>query len=1217
MTEASIKSYFELPESIHKILFVEKLSEAVDHPARTSQTYVVTPPIAESFDRVLKTVGASLADQRSRAAYLHGSFGSGKSHFMAMTSLLLDGHEEAWRVPELHPLRPRYGFVGQKKLLQLHFHMVGFESLEEAIFLRYLRHVREHHPAATVPGLFADEKLFGDARRLLDMVGDSGFFLPLNSDGAGAVDGWGTIGSSNVWDRKRFERCAGSTDPKEREALFSALVKTHFKAFAEESRQFVDLDAGLGIVGRHAQSLGYDAVVLFLDELVLWLASRASNITWFHNEAQKLVKLVEAQDAQRAIPFVSFIARQRDLAEMVGPNYVGLENKLVRDSLQWSEGRYDTITLEDRNLPAIVEKRVLRPKSADAVVALDAAFDKLKKGANDPAWRTMLGALDGRDFRRLYPFSPALVDALVALSNVLQRERTAIKLLTELLVEHIDDLVLGQVVGVGDLFDLLASGETPSDPVTRERFEAGKQIYTYKLLPLLQHAHKTDSAAVCQRLRPDHPSRLGCSNCRVTACRSDNRLVKTLIIAALVPEVPALKDMTASKLVQLNHGSLRVPIAGTEGSIVTKKLREWASQISQLHVGAQSDPTVRVQLEGVELGPIIEQARGIDSDGARQRVLRNLLFESMGIESTLEMGRDHKVTWRGTDRVGHIRFGNVRKMGPDLLRCPQDHDWRFVIDFPFDEPGFGPHDDERVLDQFREQHGVNAAGWTLVWLPSFFSVAMNQMLGELVILEHIVQQPSAYIADLSVENQARAKNDLFNLKTQKQARLVQALEQAYGLAQVRDADIDSGKSVEKHLQLLKPGAMFQAPLAANLASAIDGFVPALLEARYPRHPRLGEKLTTARVERLVEKFGAIIDSDTKQIPADKALIAEMRATVGELGLVRNTETAVHLVEDKLLQEIEKKRLQAASESPQVDEIRRFIDDTGKMGLQMEALDLVTRCYARWSARTFVAGGNAYEAKAGKTIPDYVVLEKPELPSQEAWVKALTTAGATLGVSLPGKALHADNLKRFEGEVSVVVKAKADACGKLAQGLAQRVLEVGLDASDRLVTARSADALFTALRGHSGMALATALAGFEPKTSAKAVGASIGSVDKVVAVIANNLVFGTFAQLRSRENVLGGASELLAEVAKTLRQDEVIEAGAARLHGLAEKAQGLMREPEPPPPPKGVVLAQGTFKAAGHDAVAALRAALAEVEQAVAQDANATLTGNFTVTKQGK
>ena len=68
------------------------------------------------------------------------------------------------------------------------------------------------------------------------------------------------------------------------------------------------------------------------------------------------------------------------------------------------------------------------------------AFEQMRKAAGDKAWSTMLGKLDAAAFRKLYPFSPALVEGLVALSNSLQRERTAIKLLTELLVEHIEDL---------------------------------------------------------------------------------------------------------------------------------------------------------------------------------------------------------------------------------------------------------------------------------------------------------------------------------------------------------------------------------------------------------------------------------------------------------------------------------------------------------------------------------------------------------------------------------------------------------------------------------------------------------------------------------------------------------------------------------------------------------------------------------------------------------
>ena len=121
------------------------------------------------------------------------------------------------------------------------------------------------------------------------------------------------------------------------------------------------------------------------------------------------------------------------------------------------------------------------------------------------------------------------------------------------------------------------------------------------------------------------------------------------------------------------------------------------------HQTPQSDPTVSLQLEGVDLGPILQANRQVDTHGARQRVLKDLLFEALGVDKIQDWGRDHKVTWRGTDRVGHIRFGNVRKMGPELLRCPDDHAWRLIVDYPFDDAGFGPHNDEAQLDEFREK----------------------------------------------------------------------------------------------------------------------------------------------------------------------------------------------------------------------------------------------------------------------------------------------------------------------------------------------------------------------------------------------------------------------------------------------------------------------------------------------------------------------------------
>ena len=57
--------------------------------------------------------------------------------------------------------------------------------------------------------------------------------------------------------------------------------------------------------------------------------------------------------------------------------------------------------------------------------------------------------------------------------------------------------------------------------------------------------------------------------------------------------------------------------------------------MSQLRIGQGTDPSVAVQLEGVDIGPILDQAREADSRGARQRVVRDHLFRGFSAERTL------------------------------------------------------------------------------------------------------------------------------------------------------------------------------------------------------------------------------------------------------------------------------------------------------------------------------------------------------------------------------------------------------------------------------------------------------------------------------------------------------------------------------------------------------------------------------------------------------
>jgi hypothetical protein len=1211
-----VKNLFELPEQIRKSDFVLKLSEGIAQPEETVNTFVVTPALADAFGRALKLVDSALRDGRSQAAYLHGSFGSGKSHFMAVLSLLLEGHEAAWRKPELHPLRDKARFVDNKKPLRLHFHIVGSNSIEEAIFGRYIDQMKELHPEAPVPPLFADEQLFEDASRMLASTGTDAFFGPMNQWTAPAGDGWGDIGDAAMWTSERFELVKNSTSAKERGELFDALVKTHFTSYVTTARHaFLDLDSGLAVMASHAKQLGYDAIVLFLDELILWLAARASDSAWLNNEGQKMVKLVEAQESRRQVPIVSFIARQRDLAEMVGEDFAGAENSRLRDSLKWWEGRYDTITLEDRNLPAIVEKRVLRPKNNEAAKELDAAFERMKSAAGK-SWDTMLGAQDGEAFRKLYPFSPALVEALVALSNSLQRQRTAIKLLGEILFEHIDDLNIGEVVRVGDLFDVLAGGEDTADGVMKSRFESARELYRFQLLPMIQEQHGTNSATRCQRLREDHKLRIGCSNCPEKACRSDNRLIKTLLISSLVPEVGALKDMTASRLVQLNHGTLKVPIPGTEAMTVAQTLRRWATVPGAgLHIDGQADPTVRIQLQGADIQPILDQHRDADTAGARQRVIRDLLFDAMGVEKVADWRRDHSVEWHCTKREGAILFGNVRKMGAEQLRCPEGHDWRLVIDYPFDEPGFSPNDDLDVVEKVADD---GTGTWTLVWLPSFFSESINKVLGEYVVLQHILEtreRTRRCVSHLSVENQSRAINELESLKSSQESRLLQVLEQAYGLASAKEGDLDSARSLDSHVHILKPGAQVQHTLAANLSDGLRSYVPALLAARYPRHPRFTHKLTKQRLGKLLERFGEIVDSDEKRVPVDRDAGGELRGTLGELGLIRVTETAAHLMEDRTLQEIENRRQQLAEDQPTVGQVRRWTDEGGKAGLTFEAADLVVRCYARWSARTLVRGGRSFEPRPGQELPEDVVLEKPPLPPQTDWKAAIDMAGETLGIALPGKALHADNLKRFETLIHQKLSTTRDQVHRLPDLVQQWnvILGVDHDSSARLTSARSAQSLFDGLQGApGGVRQVSYLASYGPETSARAVGRSVATSEAVVRVLGDSLVQGVFKQLAAGRTRLDGAGSILDKATQTHRQDELNAPLSQLLRDLAEEAQRILA-PKPSQPP-GEAHEEKTFRvsATGAEAVRArLKQVFDEIDRALSDGApEVTLEGKL-------
>jgi hypothetical protein len=197
--------------------------------------------------------------------------------------------------------------------------------------------------------------------------------------------------------------------------------------------------------------------------------------------------------------------------------------------------------------------------------SIDTAFDSLKGLRADVSATLLTDEGQWREFRQVYPFSPALVQTLVAVSSVLQRERTVLKLMQQLLVTRRDDLELGQLIPAADLFDVIAEGDEPFSDAMRLHFDNAKRLYFQKLRPMLERRHRVS----WQDLQAG-----AADPWAAASLRNDARLLKTLLLAALVPEVESLRALTPQRLAALNHGTIKASIPGREAQMVHARCRD-------------------------------------------------------------------------------------------------------------------------------------------------------------------------------------------------------------------------------------------------------------------------------------------------------------------------------------------------------------------------------------------------------------------------------------------------------------------------------------------------------------------------------------------------------------------------------------------------------------------------------------------------------------------
>jgi len=1175
-----IKDLIEIPEKVQRGDFVLNLSSGLADEAiqQTLDQYVVTPQLAKSFDDALSFIKSTVVgnQNRQKGAYLHGSFGSGKSHFMAVLHLLLQGNTQARAINELAPaVSKNDDWLQKSNILLVPYHMIGAASIESGVLGGYAKYIKKLHPDAPVPGFYMSERLFKDAQNLRETMGDESFFNTLNTaPGAGATassdGGWGELEAG--WDAFSFDAVINQQSAAEdKDRLVSDLVGTFFKSMADvansEEGGYVDFDEGLRIMTEHAQSLGYDAVILFLDELILWLASHMSDQKFIANNIQKVVKLVEASE-QRALPIASFIARQRDLREFVGDQYTGSEQEVLSDSLKYWDGRFHTITLEDRNLPVIAERRLLKPKNDAAKYQIDAAFSAMDAKLREEVQDILLTKKGDREsFRSLYPFSPALIQALVALSSALQRERTALKVMLMLLVDQRETLELGNCIPVGDLYDVIGSEAEPFSESMRMHFDNAKALFERKLIPLIEEEHNLSLANLDSVDDADVSKR---------AFINDLRLIKTLLLSALVPEVECFKQLTSNKLAALNHGTIKSPLPGREAGIVLQKCNKWAGRVGEIKISKdEANPTISIQLSGVDTESILEEAKIHDSEGARRKLVKDIVFEAFGVRDDNQLFLEHKLLWRGTHRNVEVMFQNIREISDDTTFEARGDDWKVIVDFPFDKDSHSPADDKARIQNY-EANGNSAR--TMCWLPYFFSQDAQRDLGTLVTLEYILKNDerfSSFSKHLSPQERAQARTLLDNQRSQMRQRIESYLMGAYGVAEPLTGSLNDGGTLDSQVYSLETGFDPSLPIGSNLGKAFENILGQALSFQYPGHPEFENEVKLGDLGKVFEQLRKAIHATNGRVEIDSPFRPLMRSIAQPLKLGEMHERHFIFKEDwpqKLNRELAKD--EQRGEPVTVARLRAAMDQPEAMGLPESIQNLLIMVFAEHGQYAYSLHGGDYTVTL-KDMPENLILVKQDLAEPEVWLKGIENAGAVFGLT-PNKLRTANHQNELQKSVLEFVNRELADCTNLVAELKTALTKLNATTQcKRLQNAEKAVVLLNALKGKEGAELIAELANVQAVTSTQALAKSITSAARVAQSIQGNnwellesiWNAGDAAGARIKQKVLDAvtADELVTPLGDALRQAQ---------EDVTKIITSRVQKPVPPIAPDPVVSKPG-------------------------------------------
>ena len=632
----------------------------------------------------------------------------------------------------------------------------------------------------------------------------------------------------------------------------------------------------------------------------------------------------------------------------------------------------------------------------------------------------------------------------------------------------------------------------------KARFDRARDLYREQLPAAhpaaARHGQPGASASACATTTT---ARLGCSGCPQRACRNDNRLAKTLLMAALVPEAKPFKGLTVKRLVHLNHGTIASPIPGAEMQVAAQRLRDWASQVGALRLGEQADPEVSHPPRGRRPRAHPRAGRGGRHAGrAQEHACAGCCSRRSSSTARARSSRPSGPSTAPAARAASATATCARWTTPTLdvpARARVAAHRRLPVRRARPRSRRGPAHG-RALPR-RAPAPDAPPNPTVVWLPDvLLALARARARRPGRPRAHPRRRRRASTSATCVSRtRSPTRADLASLRAQKEALIKRTLAQAYGLdAWPSDSSfLDQSRAVDEHFMPLLDDLDIRTVLAGTMKDGFRQVVDTMLSKRYPHHPRFDGTVSATRMEKVGALVERLLDERDRRMNVEKGERNDLRAYADPLGITETGDVAV-LLRERPFQEIEQQRQQAGHRHADRGQRARLARSAARRAAcRAEVQDVLISLYASWSGRTLPARRQELHAAAPGPAPrrrraaaPRAALRRPSGP------RRLNRAGELFGVAIGGRSLGARNLSAFADKVKEKLREVARRCRAACCAGSSKIRELRDGPTRRRAPARDG----ARLGGAAAAALAQRrrrhradLASFTPETSITAMG----------------------------------------------------------------------------------------------------------------------------------